>query len=321
MKNSSQRSCLNNQGSLLVLTLWSILFLAFLSLTLSSHVAARLLVASDMKWSPRVRAMGVKALADVLALMKEDKTITYDSLQESWADDPTRFEDVPYGEGSYSLVYEEGKYGLRDEERKINLNRAPASVLSRLLQVGGKLTETGANELANAMVDWRDLNSTTEKESATLPEDCLGAPLPARCKNSDFEVLEELFWIPGMTADLFREIQDDLTLYGEGPLNINTAGVTSLRAVGLSEAAAGKIAAWRDAGNFFGNPSEIMGRSGELGLVDTDLSKLQGAVSTGLLGVRSDFYQARAQAKFGGRVRGQVRFIVNRKGEVKEWKE
>ena len=264
MKNSSPRFChRESRGSIAILTLWSILFLALLSLSLSKEVAGRLLVVSDMKWGPKVRALGTKAFADSVKLIRQDVSEGYDSLQEPWAGNDTLFRQVPYGGGSYSLVSEqsdspEGEnqthYGLTDEERKINLNRASAAVLSKLLQIKGDLSATRADDLANFIVDWRDEN-TTQEGSPLNSEECAYLPSPASCKNRNFEVLEELFWIPGVTVALFEQIKRDITLYGAGPCNINTATITSLRAAGLSEAGAQKIVAWRSAGNIFENVS------------------------------------------------------------------
>ena len=329
MKNSLPHFC-RNRGSIAILTLWAVLFIALLSLALSSQVSGRLLVASEVKWSPKVRALGTRALADALTLISEDRTADYDSLREPWASDAARFKDVPYGGATYTLISEEGdpsaeegpsRYGLSDEERKINLNRSPAAVLSRLLRNEGELSEHAANELAGFIVDWRDENGVKEGGGGTGSEDCASLPLPARCKNADFEALEELLWIPGMTVPLFQQVKDDLTLYGAGPCNINTATVSSLRAVGLSEEGALKIVAWREAGNVFENVSWITGRSGEFGLGGSDPSNLQAAAASGLLGIKSDAYRGLVQAEFGGRVKGRIGFIIERGGKVKSWQE
>lgn len=317
------------EGSVAILTMWSILFLALLSLSLSKEVAGRFLVAADMKWGPKVRALGSKALADSVRLISQDKSVEHDSLQDPWARNDKLFQKVPYEGGSYSLIERipssegeesESHYGLTDEERKINLNRVPAAALSKLLQIKGRLSATVADDLANSIIDWRDENATQEENPATA-EDCSYFHPPARCKNSNFEALEELFWIPGITVTLFEQIKNDLTLYGGGTCNINTATIACFRAAGLSEAGAAKIIAWRSAGNVFENISWITGRSGEVGLADEDQAKLQTAASSGFFSIRSDFYHGLVQTEFGGRVRGHVSFIVNRKGEVQSWRE
>ncbi|MBI2981291.1 MAG: general secretion pathway protein GspK [Deltaproteobacteria bacterium] len=330
MKNSLQQFYRRGpRGSIAVLTLWSILFLALLSLSLSKELAGRLMVSSDMKWGPKVRALGAKALADSAMLIRRDKNAEYDSLRDL-SMGAALFEKVSYGGGSYSIVSppidssaEEGdapQNGLTDEERRINLNRAAPEVISRLLQIKGDLSAIRADELANSIADWRDTD-TARQGSPVNSEDCAYLSPPARCKNGDFEVLEELFWIPGMTPVLFERIKEDLTLYGAGPCNINTATVTSLRAFGLSPGGAQKVAHWRSAGNVFENLSWITGRSGELKLAPEDQQKLQAAASSGFLGIRSDFYRGLVETEFGGRVRGRVRFLINRKGEIQSWRE
>lgn len=275
--------------------------------------------------------MGAKALADAVTLIGGDQSIEYDSLRDPWMENETLFKNVPYGGGKYSLTSEpvhsaeEGKkseshYGLADEERKISLNRAPKEVLSRLLRMKGGLSVNEADDLAVRIIDWRDTNNTQDG-NPNASEDCSYSAEPAHCKDSDFEVLEELFWIPGVTVTLFDKIKGDVTLYGDRSCNINTASATSLMAAGLSDAGAQKIVAWREAGNVFENVSWISGRSAEMGLSPEDEAALHAAASAGFFGIRSDFYRGVVQAEFGGRVRGQVSFTVNRTGGIVSWRE
>lgn len=288
----------------------------------------RLRVVSDVKWGPKVRAAGAKALAEAIPLVSKDNTEGYDSLEESWADNEEVFKEVSFGGGTYT-VFSYGKnfsgeeisrrYGLTDEERKINLNHAPVELLSRLFQIKGDLSKQVADDFTLFLVDWRDENTT--KDKTLLPEDCSYHSFPAHCKNSNFEVLEEIFWIPGMTADLFQKVKEDLTVYGEGRTNINTATVTSLMAHGLSETGASKIVSWREAGHVFEKISWITGRSGELGLGEQDREALAKAASSGLFGLRSYAFQGVVRTTFGGKTRGQISFIINRDGDLLSWQE
>jgi len=291
-------------------------------------MTGRLAVVSDVKWWPKVQAAGAKALAEAIIVVAEDDTEVYDSLKESWADNEDLFKDISFGGGTYSVfAYEsnpsgEGvfsRYGLTDEERKINLNHAPVEVISRLFQIKGDLSTSVADDLALFLVDWRDENTT--KDKTPQPEDCSYLSFPAHCKNGDLEALEELFWIPGMTVALFQKVKGDMTIYGGGRTNINTATVTSLVAHGLSEAGASKIVSWRAAGNVFDKISVITGRSHELGLGELDQVAFEKAATSGLFGLRSDAFQAVVQTTFGRRTRGQVSFVINRDGDLLSWRE
>lgn len=298
-------------------------------MAVASNVMAHLRVASDLKWSFRARAMGMRGLAEALAVLKADVTTTYDTLFDKWAGDDGHFRDVTFGDGTFSIVSREkgsesdvtGKrYGLSDEEGKINLNQAPASAIVFLLREAG-MTLVRANELASYIVDWRDLNSTVDG-SQTGAEACAGQSIPMECKNAPFEAMEELWWMPGMTSTVYNAIKGELTLYGSGQLNVNTASPLALRAYGLSTAGAERLFQWRSSeGHVFETPSSIMSHAAETGMSAEDRVKLGVAVASGYLGVHSDYFRGDVDATFGGKTRKAASFIVNRKGDVQWWRE
>lgn len=304
------------------------MFLAGLSMSLSREVAGHFLVTSDVKWGPKVQAAASKAFADAIAVVDEDKGAEYTSLKGAWADNETLFKDVPLGGITYSVVSGEkdlsGKevashYGLADEERKISLNGAPVATLSNLFKIKGELSQPVADDLAAFVVDWRDTNNT--KEGAKQPEDCSYLSPPAQCKDTGFEAVEELLWIPGMTNALYQNIKDELTVHGTGKTNINTATAASLMAHGLSAEGASKIVEWRKAGNVFEKISHITGRSYEFALEPLDQVALAKAASTGLFGLSSDTFEGVVRAESGGKVRGQIRFVISRSDGLKLWQE
>lgn len=327
MKNNLRRYCLSGKdtGSVVVLTLWTVVFLALLASAIASSVAAHLRVASDIKWGAVSRSAEMYALASAMKALQSDKTATYDALFEEWADHPS-FKDVPFGGdggGHYSLVHEEeGKrYGLADEDGKINLNRAPSHVLSLLFRAVG-MTSVAAEDLANFIVDWRDVDTIGEGKAVGSIEACTSLSAPYGCKNDDFEVLEELWLMPEMTSSLYNSIRDELTLYGSGVVNINTARALALRAVGLTEEGAERVISWRNHnGNFFENPGMVLSRMKELGLSDKDRIALSSATSAGLLGTSSDAFRGQIETNLAGRLRRGATFVINRKGEVKSWRE
>lgn len=327
LHNTIQRPS-RNRGSIIVLTLWAVVFLALLAVAVASNVMGHLRVASDLKWSFLARAVGMRGLAEASTVVKNDATATYDSLSDSWASDDSHFKDVPFGEGTFSIVSGEGDpgsdsrekhYGLSDEERKISLNAASPKVLSFLLREAG-MTSVRADELASFIVDWRDTNTTAEGSMG--PEACASLSVPLICKNTPFVALEELWWMPGMTASVYDAIKGELTLYGSGQLNINTASPLALRALGLTASGAERIVQWRSsAGHFFENPGAIISRSAETGISEEDKAKLGIAVGAGFVGAHSDYFRGVVEANFGGNVRKAASFVINRKGEIQWWRE
>jgi DNA uptake protein ComE-like DNA-binding protein len=93
------------------------------------------------------------------------------------------------------------RYHFEDEAAKININIATSDILQRLPGIESKI-------LADAIVN-----------SARRP----------------FKVKEEILLVEGMTKDKFRQCKDLITVYGDGKININTAGAGVLSALGLEE--------------------------------------------------------------------------------------
>jgi len=93
------------------------------------------------------------------------------------------------------------RYHYEDEGAKININTASSDVLEKLPGIESKI-------LADAIVN-----------SARRP----------------FKVKEEILLVEGMTKDKFAQFKDLVTVYGDGKININTAGPGVLSALGLEE--------------------------------------------------------------------------------------
>jgi len=67
-----------------------------------------------------------------------------------------------------------------------------------------------------------------------------------KCKNAPFEILEELLLVKGMTREIFEKVKEDVTVFGEGKININTVGKRVLYGLGLEEDCAKKVLSYRE---------------------------------------------------------------------------
>ncbi|MFN3476707.1 MAG: general secretion pathway protein GspK [Candidatus Methylomirabilales bacterium] len=170
-------------------------------------------------------------------------------------------EEIPLGRGTYQVV-------VTDEEGKIPLNRAPAEVLQRLLQNTGVTDPRLLNTLVDSILDWRDPDNLRRLSGAE--EDYYRfLPQPYHPKNGDFETLEELLLVKGMTREiLYGNIDDQdrlaallrrspeerdlrpgeylgirpfLTVRSSGQVNLNTASLEVLVALGFSSSEAQAI--------------------------------------------------------------------------------
>ena len=123
-----------------------------------------------------------------------------------------QYMNVPVGDAAFWLIGrgddqtppDQAAFGLVDEASKLNLNTATLAMLQNLPRM--------TPELAAAIIDWRDADSTVTTGGA---EDETYARLtPAyKCKNAPFESIDELRLVYGMDLDV---------LYGE---DVNMNGV------------------------------------------------------------------------------------------------
>nr|WP_306175475.1 MULTISPECIES: type II secretion system protein GspK [unclassified Stenotrophomonas] len=114
----------------------------------------------------------------------------------------------------YRWEFDQRRIDLRivDENGKINLNLADATLLQAFLRAMGVDTAR-AQQLAGAIVDWRDADSLKQPAGgAELPE-YVAAGLPYGPRNNRFETLGELQRVLGMDAALYEQLEPMLTLY------------------------------------------------------------------------------------------------------------
>ncbi len=134
---------------------------------------------------------------------------------------------------------------ISDESGKIDLNRAPEKALERLFLALG-LDLPSARALVDAVEDWRDPDSFTRLNGAEESY-YLALPEPYRPANADFQSVEELLLVRGVTPELFYgryvvgedgKVERQLGLVdcitvdsGGPPVNINYAPYPVLLAV------------------------------------------------------------------------------------------
>jgi len=149
--------------------------------------------------------------------------------------------EMAFGDARYALL-------LRDVGAALNLNEATETMLRQFFSQGLDVDYADADDLAQAILDWRDedeiprLNGGEREEY--LEEEALVLP-----PNRDFVDIDELRHVRGMTPELFVRAAPYLTLIGNGDINLNSAPEPVLLAVpGMSPAGAREILRLRDSG-------------------------------------------------------------------------
>jgi general secretion pathway protein K len=124
---------------------------------------------------------------------------------------------------------------LTDDSGKIDLNVADAVLLKALFLSSG-VEDAKAEELADAIIDWRDPDDLVGTHGAEKDE-YERADLTYKPRNAPFETVSEVQQVFGMNYEIYRKIDPAITLYsGRNVPSAGYAPVEVLRALpGVTE--------------------------------------------------------------------------------------
>jgi len=122
------------------------------------------------------------------------------------------------------MAFADARYALRvrDTGASLNLNEADEGVLRQFFAQGMRVDYAFADQLTQAILDWRDEDDIPRINGGERDE-YLAARMPALPPNRDFAELDELRHVIGMTPELYEEARMYLTLVGSGDVNVNAA--------------------------------------------------------------------------------------------------
>lgn len=141
--------------------------------------------------------------------------------------------DLALGPGKMS-------YRITDEDSRIHLNRATPDVLHRLLMELGVEREE-RDVIVDSILDWRDQNEEHRLNGAES-DYYMALPVPYRSKNANFDNIDELLQVRGVTPAIFYGrpespgLAEYVTIAGTGLINANTVSPRVLRALGFAQA-------------------------------------------------------------------------------------
>ncbi len=220
------------------------------------------------------------------------------------------------------MVFGDARYALRlrDVGAALNLNEASEEMLRQFFSQGLEVDYALADDLAQAILDWRDeddiprLNGGEREEY--LEEGALVLP-----PNREFVEIDELRHVRGMTPELYVKAAPHLTLVGDGEINLNSAPEPVLLSVpGMDPAAARLLVQLRESGYLPRSDRELYGMLPTLGAI----MEAQGRTFTRPTTYTTDQVEILAQGWVdGGVVQVASRVVVRRSGlgaEV-EWRE
>ena len=198
---------------------------------------------------------------------------------------------VPLGHGHFS-------YRLSDEEARLNLNTASPDSVGRLFEALG-IDKIERDGIIASIQDWRDPNEDHRLNGAESEDTYLKLPLPYRSKNANFDSVNELLQVKGVTpamlagADGKPGLADVVTVKTPGQVNINTAGPLVMRALNVSDAEYSEIVQSRRE-----IPYVNVGRFGNRGLSATTRT-----------------YRVEAEGIVDGQVRARITAILQKRAD------
>lgn len=108
---------------------------------------------------------------------------------------PAARKNLPLGEGYYF-------YSIKDMDSRINVNNAKEEQLKKVLTACGMQIGSEMDMVIHSILDWRDRDD--EHRLAGVEDDYYtGLPNPYHCKNGQFDTIEELRMVRGVTEEIY----------------------------------------------------------------------------------------------------------------------
>lgn len=313
------------KGAILIITLWILAILTILSVGVAGRMGLELKLTGFYRDNMKALYLAKAGVERAIAVIEEDgdhKEGGIDWLNEPWSnnkineegkEDEPLFKDIDLGGiGTFTVSYPFSEnqtfYGMQDEERRIDINNAPKEVIQKLIEY--LCGAEGASELAALIVDWRDGPEAGEYDYAEE-----GYPR----KDDLFDTVEELLLVKNMTSEIFYKIKDFITVYprstGTSKVNINTAPLPVLYALGFENYAGALISFRNEGDNHFEDKNAVLEVLKDAGYEGAELP----GASKDLAVFGSQYFRIICTAETSGRkIRKIVTAIIGPKG-ASEW--
>ncbi|MFH1201665.1 MAG: hypothetical protein V1674_02085 [Candidatus Omnitrophota bacterium] len=247
-----QPSLKKDNGSILIITIWIMVILALFSFGLAHRALIELRLVRFSRDKIKAEYLADAGLVCAQQELAKDAN-SYDGLNERWSSgfDSDKqeyiFKDVKLKEGSFTISYNLLRdqthpqiiYGICDEERRLNINRCrdPGLVRQALAILLSSLEVEEPEEIVNTLVDWIDPD--TQAFGNALEEPFFKNDI-FKAKEELIDVLTSFFYNKrGLNKDearhnaieIFLKVRDNITVWGNGQININTASPQVLKAI------------------------------------------------------------------------------------------
>jgi general secretion pathway protein K len=248
MKMSPYQSQQGQNGIALMLVIWilAVLMVIVLSVSFMTRVENKATIAFKEGIEEKfIAEAGIERAAEEIMYRKIKLGAPVEEGKEAqiWQTDGT----------PNTFTLENGTCLVRiiDESGKIDINTVPDILLKGLI-TGLGVKDEDADVIVDSIGDWRDADDFTRLHGAES-DYYMSLPVPYKPKNADFESIEELLLVKGVTPELVYGkgdkpgLQDFITVYsGNGKINVNAASKEVLMSIpGMTPELAGSIIEFR----------------------------------------------------------------------------
>ncbi len=200
----SEKFLTRNDGIALFLVLWVLTLLTIIAGEFCHSMRTEINITRNFVEDTEAHYIAKAGITMAISQMLDDMTIrqpSADSEQNTWRVNA----DIP------AFEFARGAFKVRidNESGKVNINRASGRLLKILLD-GFELGDSEKEIILASILDWRDkdrfhrMNGAESDYYLTLSE-------PYECRNGDFESVEELLLVRGVTKELFYGGLNELT--------------------------------------------------------------------------------------------------------------
>jgi|WetSurMetagenome_2_1015567.scaffolds.fasta_scaffold00013_80 general secretion pathway protein K len=238
----------SERGIALLIVMWSLVLL--MVIVLSFSYATKTEMRATIAFKEGIEEKFIAEAGIEMAIREiMFKKIKGGAPQE--ADKETAVWNTDGESNSFSLGNGSGLVRIIDESGKIDINKTPEIILKGLiLNLGVK--EEDAVIIVDSILDWRDEDDYIRSNGAESSY-YSSLPVPYKPKNADFESIEELMLVRGVTPELFYGkddkpgLADFVTVYSEsGKIKISSAPKEVLMALpGMTEEIAAALIEFR----------------------------------------------------------------------------
>jgi len=211
------RSLTSERGIALFLVLWVLMLLSVIAGEFCYAMRTGVTITFNFRSQAEGYYIALAGINRGIAEMIRNAVVSPVTLQKAESEDEkeeprwrvnAHIPPVMFGKGRFEVA-------ITNESGKVNINRANESLLKMLLGTFA-LEERDKDIIVDSIQDWRDpdnlhrLNGAENDYYRSLPE-------PYDCKDADFDSVEELLLVRGVTPAIFYGgLRDMVTVFGSG---------------------------------------------------------------------------------------------------------